>query len=296
MEKTEKRNPSKEITEKIIRQLENGTIPWKKPWFGVRSGAKSYSTGKPYSLLNQFILMKPGYYLTFNQAQKLGGHVKKGAKADFIYFWNMIHKTEENKSGEKVQVTIPYLKAYAVFHEDDCEDIPKKSESEKLLLPEFSPIDSAENVFAAYIKREHIGFSNVKGDRAFYSPLSDSITLPLKEQFAKPAAYYSTLYHEAAHSTGAKNRLNRFEENSYFGSEPYSKEELVAEISAAVSLNELGIDTPDTEQNTIAYCQSWLKVLKNDPKFIISAASKADKAVKLIWGDIEEEKGAEANE
>lgn len=296
MEKTEKINPTKEITEKIIAQLEKGVIPWKKPWFGMRSGAKSYNTGKPYSLLNQLILAEPGYYLTYNQATKLGGHVKKGAKASRIYYWNIIHREAIDDKGEKKQVSIPYLKSYAVFHEKDCEDIPMKEDSENINLAEFNPIDSAEQIFTDYISRENINFKNEKGDDAFYSPLNDSIVLPLKEQFEEPAEYYSTLYHEAAHSTGAKKRLNRFEEGSYFGSEPYSKEELVAEISAAVSLNELKIDTPDTEKNSIAYCQSWLSVLKNDPKFIVSAASKAEKAVKLIWGEAEEEKEVETNE
>lgn len=287
MEKNEKKNPAKEITEKIIAQLSEGVIPWKKPWFGIQSGAKSYSTGKPYSLLNQLILLKPGYYITYNQALKVGGHVKKGAKSSQIYFWNVLHKTETDKdSGEKKDVAIPVLKAYSVFHVDDCENIPEK---DKLPTAEFDPIESAENVFNEYIKREHIGFENVVGDSAFYSPSRDSITLPLKEQFAQRAEYYSTLYHEAAHSTGAKNRLNRFEPNSFFGSEPYSKEELVAEISAAVSLNELGIGTTKSENNSIAYCQSWLKVLQNDPKFIVSAASKAEKAVKMIFGETESE-------
>jgi antirestriction protein ArdC len=123
-----------------------------------------------------------------------------------------------------------------------------------------------------------------KGNRAFYRPSEDAIHLPLMEQFSKQAEYYSVAFHESVHSTGHKSRLNRFEDekSAAFGSEVYSKEELVAELGAATLVNFLGLETEKSFRNSAAYIQNWLKVLKDDPKFIVSASARAEKAVDMI--------------
>ena len=278
-----------EITDRIIAELENGIIPWNRPWCGVRSGAISYATGKPYSLLNQ-LLLKPGEYLTFNQVKAKGGKVKKGAKSHMVVFWKVIYTDKKDRDGnpittedgKTVQKALPFLKYFNVFHIDDCEGIEPRWK-DKLPSPDAQPIDAAEAVLADYIQRSHVGFENVKQNRAYYSPAMDKIVLPLKEQFPKIAEYYSTAFHEATHSTGHSSRLNRFAgEAAMFGSENYSKEELVAEIGAACILNELGIETASTFKNSAAYIQNWLTALRNDKRMIVSAASRADKAVRLI--------------
>ena len=120
-----------------------------------------------------------------------------------------------------------------------------------------------------------------RGDRAFYRPSSDSVTLPMMEQFKSIAEYYSTAFHELTHSTGHFSRLNRLEK-AVFGSETYSKEELVAEIGAASLMNEMGFETEESFRNSVAYIQNWLKALRNDKKMVISAAGKAEKAAKMI--------------
>ncbi len=104
------------------------------------------------------------------------------------------------------------------------------------------------------------------------------------QQFAATAEYYSTLFHEMTHSTGHKSRLDRLEKTAFFGSEAYSKEELIAEIGAATLVNHVGLETPESFRNNAAYVQNWLQVLKNDKRFIVSAAGKAEKAVNLILG------------
>ena len=236
-----------EVTDRIIAELEAGTIPWRKPWCGVRSGAISYATGKPYSLLNQFML-KPGEYITFNQCKARGGKVKKGAHAHMVVFWKLIFKEKKDnagqvvtdKDGKPVMDCIPFLKYFNVFNVEDCEGIEPRWKDK---LPETSaqPAEAAENALQDYVAREHVTLHNVKQDRAFYRPSTDEIVLPLMEQFPDTAEYYSTAFHEATHSTGHKSRLNRFNLDSAaaaFGGEDYSKEELVAEIGSACILKD----------------------------------------------------------
>lgn len=271
------------ITAKILEQLNNGIIPWQRPWHGGLEGAKSYVSGKPYSLLNQFLLGREGYYLTWKQITDLGGRVKKGCKSNMVVFYKMSKITEkkmvdgEIKDEEKL---IPVLRYYTVFHEEDCEGIPMKGGQEEPKR-ELTPVEEAEKVIKGYYGREacalHIELSN----RAFYSPSEDSVTVPSMEQYDIVEEYYSTLFHETAHSTGHSSRLNR-DMTGHFGSDSYSKEELVAEITAAFLVQKCGMDSAKAFKNSVAYIQSWSKKFKEDKKLIVSAASKAEKAAKFI--------------
>ena len=270
------------VTDRIIAELEKGLIPWEKPWTGVRGGAYNRITKKPYSLLNQMLLKHSGDYATFKQWTDLGGHIKKGAKSEIIVFWKILEKEEINDKGEKEKKNIPVLKYYNVFHISQVEGV------EPLEKPfeEVTPIEEADRIIIDYVNREAIDFRECKSDKAYYSPTSDSVVVPLKEQYKHINEYYSTTFHELTHSTGHKSRLNRLETGmiAAFGSETYSKEELVAEMGAATLLNILGIETTKTFRNSTAYIQSWLQVLKNDNKFIVSAAGRAEKAVNYILG------------
>lgn len=150
------------------------------------------------------------------------------------------------------------------------------------------PIKEAEEVKEAYEQRENIKIlTGEQSDKAFYSPTLDYIRLPMKEQFADINEFYSVMFHEMTHSTGHSKRLDRGLDSKLaaFGSQDYSKEELVAELGSAMSMARLGIDTPDTLRNSTAYLQGWLKALKNDKELIITAAGLAEKAVKYIFGD-----------
>ena len=277
------------VTDRIIAELEKGRIPWNKPWTGIRSGAYSRATGKPYSLLNQLLLVKPGEYLTYKQAQAAGGTVKKGEKSQIVVFWKPLEVEKENEDGSKQKQMIPILKYYNVFHIDQCEGVKPRFVQE-VFVP-VDPVADAEAILADYSQRSGCRIFNEQQDRAYYRPFTDEIHLPLREQFPQIAEYYSTAFHEATHSTGHTSRLNRLNTSAFFGSEDYSKEELIAEMGSAILMNELGIETPDTFRNSAAYIQGWLKALKDDSRLIVSAAGKAEKAVRLIL-DLEDEPAA----
>ena len=175
------------------------------------------------------------------------------------------------------------LRYYNVFHISQVDGV------EPLTLPfaEVEPIEAADKIITEYVEREHITFEECASNEAFYSPSNDRVVVPMKEQYENINEYYSTTFHELTHSTGHKSRLARLETGAIasFGSETYSKEELVAEIGSASLMNMLGIETPQTFKNSTAYIQNWLQVLKNDNKFIVSASSKAEKAVNFILGE-----------
>ena len=268
-----------EVTSRIMQQMESGVIPWRKPW--IASGAAvSHATGKAYSLLNQMLLGRPGEYATYAQIQKAGGYVKKGEKASMVVFWKWIEQ-EDEETGEKKE--IPFLRYYNVFHIDQCEGLTAKHTQEAPANPATAD-ETADEIVTAYCSREGVKLIHEEGNRAFYRPATDSITVPHMRQFSATAEYYSTLFHEMTHSTGHKSRLDRLDHVAAFGSEDYSKEELIAEIGAAALVNHTGLETPDSFRNNAAYIQNWLQVLKDDKRFIVSAAGKAEKAVNLILG------------
>lgn len=282
------------VTDRIIDQLEKGIVPWHRPWVcGEGAEAVSRTNGRAYSVLNQMLLGEAGEFATFKQITDAGGKVKKGAKARMVVFWKMLFVEEKNSDGSTVigadgkvvMKTVPILKYYNVFKiGDDTEGIDPKY---------FKPIDTvkvtnhaqmvekAEAVLRDYLVRSGVGFQNKAQGRAYYSPMADSITVPMMEQFPDTAEYYSTVFHEVTHSTGHKSRFDRFR-NGYFGDTEYSKEELVAEIGAAGILHSLGMETDGTFNNSAAYIDSWLHALRNDKKMIVAAAGKAQKAVEMI--------------
>lgn len=271
------------VTDRIIEQLEKGYIPWQKPWTGVHDGAYNRISNKPYSLLNQMLLSKTGEYASFKQWTELGGHIRKGEKAEIVTFWKIQQIEEENEDGEKIIKQLPLLRYYNVFHISQVEGVEPKS----IDLNELQPIEEAERIKTEYMQREHIKILEKVTDKAFYSPSLDYIQVPCKEQYQNIEEFYSTLFHEMTHSTGHKVRLDRedVKDCMYFGSENYSKEELCAELGSAFLINKLGIASSKSFSNSTAYIQSWLRVLKNDKKFIISASSRAEKSVKYILNE-----------
>lgn len=271
------------VTERIIKELESGKIPWQRPWTGSRNGAYSRSTGRAYSFINQMMLQYTGEYLTYKQAQEAGGQVRKGEKSEMVVFFKPYPVTEIINGKEETKM-IPLLRYYNVFHISQCDGVEPKYRPED--IKPFNPIEEAETIASDYLSREGIKFTNEEGNRAFYRPSTDSVTMPLKEQFDTVPGYYGTLFHELTHSTGHEKRLNRLSEKANFGSENYSKEELVAEIGSAAILNRLDIETEKTIKNNAAYIQSWLQALRNDSKMIVSAASRAEKAVNLILNEV----------
>lgn len=297
------------ITDRIIDQLSAGVIPWHKPWnivtaktngidINSTNAAISYSTGKPYSPLNQMLLGKPGEYITFKQALDNGGNVRKGAKSRMVVFWKFLDKEKKDstghvitgKNGQPVIEHIPMLKYYNVFHLSDCENVaPKHSkpatpEAPAPVITGPQQIEAAEAVLTGYISRSGVTLYRDKlNDSAYYQPGTDTIVAPHIAQYQTASEYYSTLFHECAHSTGHPKRLNR-DLFHRFGSADYAKEELTAEITAAAILHGIGIETPDTFRNSAAYVQNWIQKLQNDKRMIVSAAGRAEKAANYITG------------
>lgn len=273
------------VTNRIIEQLENNIVPWEKPWGGTLDGAFNRVSKKPYSILNQMLLKYGGEYASFKQWKDLGGHIRKGEKSEIVVFWKMYPIKEKQDDGTEIIKTIPLLKYINVFHISQVDGVEPLKQK---VTHDIEPIDKAEKILNDYWNIENITIEHVKGDKAFYSPMFDKIQLPLFEQFKQSEEYYSTAFHESVHSTMKTSRCNRQEDRKgkvvSFGSEEYSKEELVAEVGSAQLMNIVGIETTKSFRNSTAYIQSWLKVLRNDNKFIVSASSKAEKAVNYILG------------
>lgn len=283
-------NIYQDITDKIIAQLEKEIIPWTKPWV-CNSKILSHATGRPYSLLNRMLLERPGEYATFKQVQEMGGRVKKGAKGERIFFFKptiIEHEVERNGEMIKEQKNSFILRGYYVFHLDDTEGLKPKWITEKPCGTENKPDERADTIANTYLARENIKLIFQEYDRAFYSSANDFIQIPPLKNFHSSNNYYGVLFHEITHSTGAKERLNRFTDGPQpFGSNDYSKEELVAEMGSAMMLAELNLETKTTHTNNAAYIQNWLQALKGDANLVVSAASKAEKAVRFILGNKE---------
>ena len=230
------------ITDRITKELEQGEIPWQKPWSGTQ-GAISHTTGKRYSLLNQMLLgCRSGEYMTFKEAQREGGSVKKGEKSSMIVFWKFLETAKRNEEGQVIYGSdglpivekIPFLRYYNVFHIDQCDGIKPRFEEDEAPGTNLSPDEAAEQIISSYINRSGVRLHIEQSDRAFYSPLLDRVTVPQLTQYSCTGEYYSTLFHELTHSTGHHSRLNRLERDVAFGSESYSKEELIAAIKEYV--------------------------------------------------------------
>ena len=272
-----------EITKRILEQLDQGIIPWNKPWTGTPEGAYNYVSKKAYSFLNQMLLKHEDAYLSWKQIQDLGGKVKKGAKSEIVTFWKVLPVEVEDKDGNKVEKKIPFLRYYNVFWIGDCEGIERK----ELKRRELEPEQEAENIVNLYMNSDNHPtlIRDKASDRAYYSPLRDQVVVPEIGQFQHIAEYYSTLFHELTHSTGYKTRLDRLKVGiAHFGNEEYSKEELVAEIGAASLVNIAGLETEKSFKNSASYIQGWASALREDKKMIVEASSKAAKAVDYILG------------
>jgi antirestriction protein ArdC len=232
------------------------------------------------------------FWLTYKQAQELGGNVKRGEKACPVVFWKWLD-VEENGTTER----IPFLRYYSVFNVTQCDGIPgDKIPSLNGTKRQHCPIAEAERIVSVMPKRPEI---KTGLDRAFYSPSGDFVGMPSPEQFRTGEDFYSVLFHELTHSTGHETRLNRKGitgtdgEWSSFGSTPYAKEELVAEMGAAFLCGQVGI-VERTLDNSAAYVSSWLQRLKDDRRLVVHAAAQAQKAADFILGKTHgEETGVE---
>ena len=282
------------VTNKVMEQMKQGIIPWHRPWTGVADGAINYVTRKPYSLLNQMLLGRDGEWLTFKQIKERGGSIKKGASAGMVVFYTKFaYKKDTRKNDGTIVVEekeIPVLRYYNVFHITDCVGIESKMDTQP--KNETQPIERAEEIVNGYVTREQsLKFHNdTPSNRAYYSPATDAVVVPMISQYKDAEEYYSTTFHELTHSTMKKSRCDREADNKMaaFGSKDYSREELVAELGAAYLCTNAQLDNEKCFRNSVGYLQGWLRALANDSKMIVWAASKAEKAARYIMGETNE--------
>ncbi len=283
------------LTEKVIALIEKGTLPWVQPWQSVhQAGAVSRplrANGEPYQGINVLMLwiaaMEKGYsapyWMTYKQAQELGGQVKKGEKSTTVVYANSYTKTEENDAGEEVERRVPFLKTYSVFNVEQIEGLPERfhAPAEPIAIEHDRNL-VAEGFFAGTGASIQHG-----GNSAYYLLDRDHIQMPPFERFRDAEAYYATLAHETTHWTRHPSRLDRDFGRKRFGDEGYAMEELVAELGAAFLCADLGL-IPEPREETAAYIQSWLKVLKNDKHAIFTAAGHAQKAADYLHRTVEQ--------
>jgi len=278
----------------MIKLLEQGVAPWRCTW-NKYGAARNYATGHVYTGINAFLMnLTPHpipYFMSFKQAKAKGGKIKKGAKASMVLFYKTLFKNEQEGfisgkkalalqgMGEKVQ-TIPMLKYYNVFNIEDVEGI--EIDIPEVELKEHERNEACENIIQNVPNAPE--YVHQDANRAYYAPLSDKLNMPALGQFETAEDYYCTFFHELTHATGHKSRLNRegIADLNPFGSSGYSREELVAEMGASFLAAHVGINYDEITENSAAYLNGWLSVLKADKKLIFKAAAEAQKAADYI--------------
>lgn len=270
-----------EVTDRIVSELEQGNVPWRKPWRADVGQPRSID-GRPYRGINALLLGLSGYedprWGTYRAISKHGGQVRRGERSTMVVLWKPYDRTNRETGEREHALMLRYFNVFNVAQADWSTPLPALGKLSPLPADEIR--DTAETIFSNYNAGPAISYG---GDGAWYRMSEDRINLPVPDSFESTAGYAATLFHESVHSTGHPSRLNRPEVgHSAFGSEPYSREELVAEMGAAMLSASVGIE-PDYP-NSAAYVQSWLRALRNDKRLIVSAAARAQKAVDHILG------------
>lgn len=269
------------VNTRIIEKLEQCIIPWKQTWnaFGP---PRNYVSGRPYHGINAFLLnhTKSEYplFLTFHQAQQLGGSIRKGSCGHLVIFWKKLQYQNKYGNTETDVKTISYLRYYHVFNIDCVEGVTFEIPEHNSLL---KPIEQCEQVIAQMPNRPALEYG---GDEPAYDRILDRVKVPHLANFKTEEEYYATIFHELAHSTGHASRLDRDMSGGY-GSKQYSFEELVAESTACLLANKTGI-AEQVLDNSTAYIKFWLErlkiILKEDQKFLVRAFAEAQRAADYI--------------
>jgi antirestriction protein ArdC len=273
------------VTARILKQLDAGQVPWRKTW--ATGLPKSLTSGREYRGVNILVLgsseYTSRYWVTYREAQRLGGHVRKGERATPVIYWKWrtaeeIKKLQENIGKLNLAPCVPFTSA--VFNLDQVEGLERPKDD----VPHLGHdrLEIAEQMFAAMPDKPEI-IHTVTNEPA-YSPMLDRILMPHLSQYESADHYYATLFHEVVHSSGHPKRLARFTDAQREQPERYSFEELVAEFGAAFLCGFAGIDNPTNEALQASYIEGWAQVLKKDNRLIVRAAGAAQRAVDYIRG------------
>ena len=277
--------------------IEKGVAPWRKPW-STYGQARNYVSGRSYTGINYLLMNNTKhsipYFLTFNQVKELGGKVKKGAEAEMVIYFKVFYKDSNDNTltpeeanarrlkGEEIK-SLRFIRYYSVFNVSDIKEVELDlNRFNEAKLTDNERIERCEQIIRNIPKP--LELKQIDANRAYYHPTLDYINMPDIKQFESSEHYYATYFHELIHSTGHSTRLARPEILDYsgFGTTPYSKEELVAEIGASFLSSFTQIDYDSVYLNSASYLTGWLKVLKQDSKFIFKVSAEAQKAVEYI--------------
>lgn len=274
------------VTERILAELEKGSVPWRKPWAG---SSPLNITGREYRGMNILLLGSAPFsspvWMSYKQAAEHGGHIKAGEKSSLCVFWKISDLVDDegkpvlDDKGKAKKCFL--LRYYNVFNLDQTEAValPKRT-ADKVKGKINDPIAAADEVVNKMPSKPEI----IPGQKACYSPEKDKVSMPELKYFDSGQDYYSTLFHELAHSTGHPSRLNRasIADKASFGSETYGEEELIAEFGAAFLCCETGINNEGTDKNNAAYIAGWKEQIKANSHLVAMAASRAQKAADFI--------------
>jgi antirestriction protein ArdC len=283
------------VTERIVDAIERGVAPWRIPWKkGPGSGLpRSMSTARPYRGINVFLLglqgLAAGYtspwWATFNHVSELGGQVRKGEKATPVVFWSVKEGQDDlDEAGRPERYFV--LRYYNVFNAEQADGLPERfypmAEGAEPAAPSEAQARAEEAVGRYLARAASLTFTHARADRAYYSAREDLVNVPSLAEHASADEYYSTTFHELAHSSGHPSRLGRpgVAEPHLFGDEGYSREELVAELASAMVQGTVGIQS--TVEPSAAYLEHWAEVLRGDPRLIVNAAAAAQKAADYV--------------
>lgn len=278
------------VTDSIVAELEKGVQPWFRPWNAEHAAGRITrplrANGIPYRGINVIMLwasaVEQGFsaplWLTYKQAQEIGGQVRKGEKGSLVVYANTITRSETDEAtGEEHERDIPFMKGYTVFNAEQVDGLPAHFYA--VQAPALDPvarIERAEAFFAATGADVRHG-----GNQAYYAAGADRVQMPPFEAFRDAESYYATLAHELTHWTKHPARLDRDFGRKKWGDEGYAMEELVAELGAAFLAADLDL-TAAPRPDHAAYIASWLKVLKEDRRAIFSGAAHAQRAADYL--------------
>lgn len=306
------------ITERMVAELEKGVVPWRKPWATAGSGyPRNVKSSKAYRGINVFLLATTDHaspwWGTYDQMAERAGMakvaskgkrgyrwespdgtprgVRQGETSEVIVFWKRIPVTEVDPgTGDRVKRFIPMLRYYRVFNAEQVDGLPERyfpGDAPETAGPD-AALRAAQEILTGYLARDGApGFREDGGNRAYYGlERDDNIHVPAREWFPEEREYYSTALHEATHSTGHPKRCDRpgVRDFDHFGSGQYAKEELVAEMGAAMLMATAGIASKDTFENSAAYVGHWVGRLRDDHKLVVQAAAQAQRAADYILG------------
>lgn len=272
------------ITDQILAKLDEGVIPWRKPWNAESGFPKNLISKKSYRGINHWVLASAGFdspwWLSFKQIKQLGGKVIKGQKGTPVVFWKLLSRATEDEKGELKTKIIPLLRYSLVWNLEQSKGIDPKKVPAIEARKDVCPLEEGEALIAGMPQKPEIFFM---GNHACYSPHFDQVWIPKAEDFTQQAEFYAACFHELAHATGHASRLNRagITDTVNFGSDTYTKEELVAEMAAAMLCGVAGIANSIID-NSAAYIDGWRKKISEDPKLVVSAAAQAQKAADFI--------------